>query len=151
MDLYSRSSFPGFADDRDVHRPVVRAHAPQLGRRVVAEHAAGRENRRHLSPVLRGERPDLKHAAIRPHEPPLRDTMRDRIWAETGLGELRAGHDPVLPTGERRDQPIRRQHFVHLAQLTPVKWTFFPYSQHFVHLARRTTVKWTKCSLAHAH
>ncbi len=118
---------------------------------MVAEDAAGEQDRRHLRTSRRRDRPDLEDAAVQPHEPPVRDAMRDRARPEPRRRELRRRHDPMLAARERRDRLVTSVHFVDLTHLWRVRSTLCSSGVHFVDLTRAITVTSTKCTLRHAY
>ena len=151
MDLYSRSSPRCLADDGDVDNAPVRAQFPDRRRRLVAEHAAGREYRRHLRSALGDDRPDAVDPPVQAHEPSVRHPMRNRARSHTCARKLRGRNDPVLTGSEFHHRRVARVHFVHATRYQPAAWTLCTSGVHFAHRSNEIAVTWTKCTFGHLY
>jgi hypothetical protein len=151
MDAQARARSLVAAAHAHVHITIVGTDAPHGGRRVMAQHPAGRQHRCHLQPARRADRPHLVHAAEHRHQPAAPHAVRDRRPREPRLEQLRDGHDPVLAPRERDDSRIPNVHFPPLTAPAPVSGDFVAHSPRFAPLTTRPAVNGGECTLSHPH
>ena len=132
---------------RDVDVAVMRwAEAPDRRGRVVAQDAAGREDRCRLTAVQGLDGPDAVDAAVQPRQPAVRNAVGDAASPEARRVQLRGRDNPALTGGEHRDRGVSRVRFVALIVARVVRATFRTYAVHFVARTLGGGVSATKCT-----